>query len=144
MINEITVDRFAYKLFVYNNMEFGKWLRETMELRRVSNAELARRARVSPTYIGKLVRNYSPNMKGEKAPRPSEPVVEQIAKSLDVPLNEARKAAGYAAFNDENEGFFDGIKSLSPERQAIARKQIRAIIDSLAEKDDHDFDYIDD
>lgn len=144
MINEIIVDRIPCKLFVYNYMEFGKWLRETMDIRRVSNAELARRAGVSATYVGKLVRNYSPNMKDERAPRPSEPVVGMIAKALDVPLNEARNAAGYSAIDDETKGLFSGYKELPPERQAIARHLIRATIDSLAEKEDHDFNYIDD
>lgn len=84
-------------LFVHA-MSFGDWLREKINERQLSNAALARRAGVSPTYIGNLVRDYSQNTKSGKV-RPSEEVVERIAKALgvDVDVDAARLAAGYAS-----------------------------------------------
>jgi transcriptional regulator with XRE-family HTH domain len=87
------------KLFVdsfTNTMTFGNWLRNQINNANLSNAELARRVGVSATYIGNLVRDFSPNTKKGRG-RPSEDVVEQIAKALGADINEARRAAGYAA-----------------------------------------------
>lgn len=145
MRNDAVVDKVTLKLFVYKNMTFGEWLRDNLNNLGISNAELARRVEVSPTYIGNLVRDYSPNMTSKRLPRPSEEVVEKIAKACKVPVNEARLAAGYAPIGEETElGLFSGLEKLTPERQKIAKKQIRAIIDSLVDSDEHDTDYIND
>jgi transcriptional regulator with XRE-family HTH domain len=95
MINEAIVRETLTKLFVHR-MTFGEWLREKLKEARMSNAELARWVDVSPTYIGNLVRDYSPNTKSGKAPRPSERLVEKIAKAVKADPDEARQAAGYA------------------------------------------------
>lgn len=145
MRNTAEVHRFTGKLFVYRHMTFGEWLRKKILEQRISNRELAQMAGLSPTYVGNLVRDYSPNMIGNRAPRPGEDVVERIAKALNAPLDEARLAANYAPRNgDTNAGLFAGIESLSPDRQRLARRQIRAIIDSLIDQAEHDTDYIDD
>ena len=138
MLNEAVVQTVGRKLFVYMDMTFGEWLRKNLNDRGISNAEFARRVDVSGTYIGNLVRDYSPNMTSARAPRPSEAVVAAMAKALEVPLNEARLAAGYAPIGEEtNEGLFSGIEKLSPERQKVAKQTIRALIDSLAAQENH-------
>lgn len=76
-------------------MEFSDWLRIQLQDKGWTNAELARRVGVSQTYIGNLVRGYSPNTKSGKA-RPSVAVVDRMAKALNIPLDEARLVAGYA------------------------------------------------
>ncbi len=122
-------------------MTFGEWLRKELNVSGMSNAELARRAGVSATYVGNLVRDYSPNMRSARNPRPSEEVTADIAKALDVPLNVARKAAGYSTMDEpDEEGLFAGLSNLSPERQHLAKRQIRAIISSLATEDDEEDD----
>lgn len=144
MKNNALVHVFGRKLFVYNDMTFGEWLRKNLNARGVSNAEFARQVNVSPTYIGNLVRDYSPNITSTRGPRPGEPIVETMAKVLGVSLNEARLAAGYAPIGDGGEeGFFSGLDTLSPENQKIAKRQIRAIIDSFKDDDEFDTDYID-
>lgn len=136
MLNDAAVDIGWRKLFVYNNMTFGEWLRIKVNASRMSNAEFARRTGVSATYVGNLLRDYSPNMRSARAPRPSEPVIERMAIALGVPLNEARQAAGYSTLGgDDEDGLFAGFNDLPADRKQLARRQIRAIIDSLADDD---------
>jgi len=116
-------------------MTFGQWLRQKLNDKRMSNAELARRVHVSPTYVSNLVRDYSPNMISNRAPRPGEDIVERIARALGAPLDEARLAANYAPRSVED-GIFSGLDKLSPKMQRVAKAQIRAIIDSLQSETD--------
>lgn len=148
MKNQAFVERKWNKLFVHIDMSegkitFGGWLRTKINESDISNAELARRVGVSPTYIGNLLRDYSPNSKTGSI-RASEPVIEAIAKALNASLDEARLAAGYAPRNEETTGWYKGLEKLSPEDQKRAKRQIRAIIDSYIddEEKDEDFDYI--
>lgn len=95
---------------------FGEWLRLKINENRIKNAELARRVNLSPTYIGNLVRDHSPNSKTGKI-RASEEVIEAIAKALNADLDEARAAAGYAPLSAPqfpdglNPQDFDGLDS---------------------------------
>lgn len=101
MINQAIVDSKSSKLFVHtgmpktNSVSFGEWLRNKIKENNISNAELARRIKVSPTYVGNLVRDFSPNSKTGKI-RASEKVIEAIAKALNADIDEARLAAGYS------------------------------------------------
>ena len=62
MQNQAIVDIFCDKLLV-DAMNFSDWLRKELSTSDLSNAELARRINKSATYIGHLVRNFSPNTK---------------------------------------------------------------------------------
>lgn len=121
MLNQSAVYVKCNKLFV-DVMTFGEWLRQKIIEMNVSNAEVARRAKVSPTYIGNLVRDYSPNTKNGKV-KPSLDVVDAIAKAVGSSVNEARLAAGYASDSSTDDfEVFDGITisfqdSVSPEKQ---------------------------
>ena len=97
MINKAIVHANTNKLFV-GVMTFGDWLRQQIKLRNLSNAEVARRAKVSATYIGNLVRDFAPNTKSGVG-KPSEDVLAAIVKAVGGNLNEARLAAGYAPEN---------------------------------------------
>lgn len=77
-------------------MSFGTWLRQALNDADISNAELARRAKLSPTYIGNLVRDFYPNAKDGEG-RPSADAAIRIAGALPVNIDEALEAAGYAA-----------------------------------------------
>ena len=143
MTNQAFVYYNRDKLFV-DVMTFGDWLRQQIKESGFSNAEVARRAGVSPTYIGNLVRDFSPNTKDGKG-RPSEEVVADIAKAFGANTDDARLAAGYAPLEDASaRGLHRGYDKLSPRLRRVADKQIDAIIESLAAIDDDDFDYIDD
>lgn len=89
-------------------MTFGEWLRERLNGRGMNNADLARLTELSPTYIGHLVRDFSPNTKSGRV-RPSEETVDSIAKALGVPVDEARLAAGYAAVHETASHDLDGV-----------------------------------
>lgn len=109
MINKAIVYTHSNKLFVHH-MTFGDWLREQIKKAGLSNAEVARRTGLSPTYIGNLVRDHSPNTKKGKG-RPSEFTVEKIAKAVNGNLNTALTAAGFVPKNEAliSHEIFQGI-----------------------------------
>lgn len=150
MLNQAFVHDKSNKLFVHQNMteikftSFGEWLRGKIAENNLSNAELGRRVGLSPTYIGNLVRDYSPNSKTGSI-RASEGVVASIAKALGVNIDEARLAAGYSplntlVFDEETIGLFKQKEKLSPAKQRLVNRQLKAIIEALAEEEE-DFDY---
>jgi transcriptional regulator with XRE-family HTH domain len=74
---------------------FGRKLQRWRESANITQAELARRVEVSPTYISNLERDFSPTAKGGK-PQPSVETCDKIARALGVKVAEVRLAAGYA------------------------------------------------
>jgi len=95
-----------------------------------SNAELARRAGFSTTYIGNLARDVAPGTKTGKPKRLPDDTVERVAVALNIPIDRARAAAGLAekerpTLNTVEEAlnsasFFDQ-KSMSEEQRAAIR-----------------------
>lgn len=73
----------------------GEIIRQGLIELGISQSELARRVQVSPTYIGNLMRDASPSAKSGKA-QPKLRIVDRIATQLQVPVAQARLAAGYA------------------------------------------------
>lgn len=131
MINQAFVYSNHAKLFV-DVMTFGEWLRQQIKSKGLSNAEVARRAKVSPTYIGNLVRDFSPNTKDGKG-RPSEEVVADIAKAVGGDINEARLAAGYApenGSNDDSHDVLDGVKIIFQDGKGLTKKQQQEILEA--------------
>ena len=106
MINPAVVYTKERKLIVHNIMTFGEWLRAEITKAGVSNAEVARRAKISPTYVGNLMRDFSQNAT-KKGSRPSEKVVAAIAKALNADLNDALRAAGYLERESDNSFFIE-------------------------------------
>lgn len=104
--NEAFVHDICNKLSVH--MTFGEWLRDRLNARQMTNADLARLTELSPTYIGHLVRDFSPNTKSGRV-RPSEETVAAIAVALSVTVDEARRAAGYAPTHSGDSHDLDGI-----------------------------------
>lgn len=101
MLNQAIVHNTPCKLFIYGDlMTFGEWLREKINDKHISNAELARLADCSSTYIGNLVRDYSPNTKDGKA-RPSREMTIRIAKALDENVDDALRLAMHAPLNND-------------------------------------------
>lgn len=76
---------------------FGQLAREYFQHTGWSQAELARRTGYSATHIGNILQDRSPTAKSGKPSRLPEEVVDKIAKVLQIPLAEARSAAGLAA-----------------------------------------------
>lgn len=121
----------------------GKWLYASRKAAGLTQGELARKAQISTSYVSTLERE-EPHHITNASPRPAVSIVDAIAKAVNKPVNEARLIFGYAPIGEEtNEGLFAGIERLSPEMQRVAKRQIRAIIDSLSAQDEHETDYID-
>lgn len=116
---------------------FGQWLKQRREAAGYNRTELAARARTTKATISLY--------ELDKVDQPRKAVVDNIAKALHVPLDEARIAAGYMPNSEimgDPEGFYRDFDKLSPDARRLAKKQIKAIIEALAEEDDPDLDYI--
>lgn len=74
--------------------KFGQYLKRRREAAGLTQAELAGRVGVTPTYIGYLERGSDPTGIGEEL-RPMIGVVDAVAAALDAPVAEVRCAAGY-------------------------------------------------
>lgn len=104
---------------------FGGKLQRWRENAHLSQADLARKLEVSPTYVSNLERDFSPSAKGGK-PRPSVKLCVKIARVLGIPESEV-KAAAFDIQGLENESvpetieetlrdaFFFGGKGLTEE-----------------------------
>jgi transcriptional regulator with XRE-family HTH domain len=136
-LNKVPLDKNSVKsnFTCIMSETFGQWLKRRRLESGYNRTELAQRSRTTKATISLY--------ELDKIDQPRRSVVDRIAKALAVPIDEARTAAGYAGVPIDD-GFYRGIKDLSPERQALARRQIRAIIDALAEEENPDTDYIDD
>jgi transcriptional regulator with XRE-family HTH domain len=77
---------------------FGQWLRANRVDRRFTVEGLARKAGISKQYLSVLERAPKHPLTG-KAVQPSVEIVDRIAKALNIPIDEARIAAGYAPLN---------------------------------------------
>lgn len=124
----------------FTNMlrSFGGELKIKLEAAGMRASELSRRSGVTKQNIGRLLNN-TPHTVSGALPRTSEDTVVKLARALDWDINEALLAAGHAPLTNENEaGLFSGLEKLSPAKQKLAKRQIKAIIDSLAEDEDTD------
>lgn len=114
--------------------DFGSWVREHREKARWSQAGAAQRAGIDRQQWYRIESGKS----GTKRD-----TVLQIAKAISVDPDEALKRAGFSTLDANDDGLFSGLNRLSPDMQRLARRQIRAIIESLS-TEQHDTDYIDD
>jgi transcriptional regulator with XRE-family HTH domain len=74
---------------------FGDLVRRARIAKNLSQRQLALRIGKSPSYINYVEAGKNPSAK-DKALQPSIDAVDAIAKVLDIPVDEARQAAGYA------------------------------------------------
>lgn len=80
------------------HMSFGEYLKEKMREKSVRAADLARRTGITKQGIGRLLNNVPHPISGAE-PKPELETVEKIAKALDLNIDEARLAAGFAPTN---------------------------------------------
>lgn len=76
-------------------MALKEYLRSKLDERGMTAAELARRSGVTKQNIGRIL-NDTPHPISGALPKVSVETIDKLAKALDVPLDEARLAAGYA------------------------------------------------
>jgi transcriptional regulator with XRE-family HTH domain len=74
----------------------GQLLSRAFESSGWSKAELARRTGFSPTYVDNILNDKSPGTRSGVARHVPKETVDKFAKALNVPLKEARLAAGLA------------------------------------------------
>lgn len=73
-------------------MTFGQWLKQKRKEKGLTQDELAKQVGVSLPYISKLERDQR-HTESNARPQPKVGVVDKIAKSLGVPVQEARNKA---------------------------------------------------
>ncbi len=76
-------------------MSFGKWLRDRRDSLGLSQGELSERSGLSVSYISALERE-EPNTRAGLPRQPKIDKIDRLARALQVGVNEARQAAGYA------------------------------------------------
>jgi DNA-binding XRE family transcriptional regulator len=114
--------------------EFGEWIRTQRVLARESQDSAATKADIDRQQWYRIEVGKS----GTKRD-----TVIAMAKAVNADVNVALTKAGFASAGpEEEEGFYKGFKQLPEEKKALARRQLKAIIDSLAEEDEPDTDYI--
>ncbi len=121
-------------------LAFGTWLQRERELAEVSQADAAKATPIHVIQLSRIENGHS----GVKAGT-LESLVEAINKQSTghkVDIEIAFRKAGFFRENDDTEGLFSGLEKLSPEKQRLAKRQIRMIIESLADEEVFDTDYI--
>lgn len=107
---------------------FGKWLHDKRKAAGLTQGQLAQKAGISTSYVSTLERSERHHLT-DAPPQPTTEVVDSIAKALNVAMDDARLAAGYAASGNSpllDIGFDAAVKlgtDVSPEeRQEIAEE----------------------
>ena len=122
--------RYAMESTAQVKRRFGAWIKQKREEGRLSQGGAAGRAGIDRQQWYRIESGLS----GTKRD-----TVIAMANALTVSVSEALQMAGFAAETEDNEeGLFSGLNELSPEKQKLAKKMIRSVIDSLAEKEEHD------
>ncbi len=120
-------------------LSFGRWLREQRDKAGLSQVGAAQRAGID--------RQQWYRIESGKSGTKRETVI-SMANAVSANVNEALAKAGLLDPNNgtstDPEGFYSGIDRLPPDRQIVARRAMKAIIESLDTQADHDTDYIDD
>lgn len=114
--------------------EFGQFLKERRDTLHLTQGGVAAKAGLDRQQYYRIENGLS----GTKRD-----TVIALAEALKLSAREALEKAGFAAEAEPN-GLYSGLEKLSPERQELAKRQIKAIIDSLAEEENPDTDYIQD
>ncbi len=102
--------------------EFGRWLKKHREDLHFSQSGAAQRAGIDRQQWYRIENGLS----GTKRD-----TVIAIAKALSLPVGEALKRAGFGSTTDTEAGLFSGLEKLTPEKQKLAKRQIKAIIESI-------------
>lgn len=110
---------------------FGDWVRERREAIGFSQEDLARRAKISKPYVGRIERS-SAHTQTSKPPAPSVQVVDRIAKALGESPQVARDLAygpsrPHPKQDEEIDALFYDYKELTE----ADKKELRVLIDSL-------------
>lgn len=115
---------------ITNALSFASWLSSQLELRRMSQAQLADSARVTRTTIS----CYAGARPDSRTGRPNVPTiqtVDKIARGLGASIAEARAAAGYASDPLPQLSTLDRFTSLFRELSESRQRDILRIMTAL-------------
>ena len=121
-------------------LAFGSWFKTERERAGVSQGVVAKNTPIHVIQLSRIENGHS-GVKPDTLER-LVAAVNKISTGHRIDLGTAMRRAGFFVPDGKNEGLFSGLDSLTPEKQKLARRQIRAIIDTLVEEDDLDTDYI--
>lgn len=128
-----------------NTDSFGDWFRPIVEASGLKKKAIAAEADIDPVSFSRIL-NGAQGVAHDTAAKLARAIntlsgreLANENKAIQLAVGLRTMSAGAGDYGD----LFKGMEDLSPERQVVARKQIRAIIDALSEED-HDTDYIDD
>lgn len=130
---------------VYDPIEFAAWLSDAFRDSHFKSWQaVAERVGVTRSTLSRFAGAKPQSLTG-KAGQPKAELVIKLARLFGRDVDQALMIAGHAPIGQPSEeGLFSGFEKLSPEMKRIARRQIQAIIDLLAEQDEVDTDYIED
>ncbi len=114
-------------------MNFGAWLREHRINQGLFQSDVAKRAGVSVSYVSTLERTQPHSISGKDV-SPTREKIMALAKAVGGSVDEALKLTGYASTDTDAFGLASELSKLPPDRQELAKRQIKAIIDSLADE----------
>lgn len=106
---------------------FGAWIKNKRESGSFSQDGAAKRAGIDRQQWYRIESGLSGTRRD---------TVIAMANALTAPVDEALRMAGFSAEGVEpDDGLFSGLNELSPDKQKLAKKMIRSVIDSLAEQE---------
>ncbi|MBS4027208.1 MAG: hypothetical protein KGZ58_01115 [Ignavibacteriales bacterium] len=148
-VNNLQQTRHNRQELIYNLQkmsftdDFANWLENAYQNSRFkSYAALGKAAGgLSRSTIASLAK-AKPQTATNKASRPKRENVIAIAKALNADIDKVLQIAGHAPINLD-EGFYRIIDKFSPRGKRMANKQIKAILETIAEDEgvEPDFDY---
>ena len=123
----------------HDRQAFGAWLQRERELAEVSQTQVATAADIHVVQLSRIENGHS----GVKRDTLKSLIDAINAKSTGhkISLRVAFNKAGFAIPEDlemDEDGLFSALDKLTPEMQTIAKRQIRAIIDSLVAQEEPD------
>jgi transcriptional regulator with XRE-family HTH domain len=124
------------------SIEFGKWFRPIVEASGLKKKVIAEAADIDPVSLSRILNgaqgvsiSTAVNLAG---------AINSLSGRTVAEINTARSlAAGMTLDAGSPEGLFHDLQKLPSDRQELAKRQIRAIIDTLSEEE-QDTNYIDD
>lgn len=123
---------------------FSEWLTRHFDNSRFKSfSELANEVKLSRATVSALA-NAKKQTLTDKPSKPKKENVILLATALEADVDEALKIAGYApinavVFDEETVGLFKQKEKLSPAKQRLVNRQLKAIIEALAEEEDFDY-----
>lgn len=130
----------SYMASVYDPKEFAAWLTGAFESSHYKSWQaVADDVGTTRSTLSRLA-GAKPQTLTLKPGQPSADLVIRLAEIFRKDVDDALMKGGHAPINRrrDEDGLYSGYDELPPDRKQLARRQIRAILASLADPEDHD------